>query len=233
MKKEAIAKFYLSYRLYIFPAIVAFSSLILIVFVIFPQIIVLISNQKDEGKLRNRSKVLEVKAQTLESYNAQDISNKLNYALSSYPDGKDFGNVVGLIQNISSQSGFSATSISIGTSVNKLPNTQSYSLKLDISGPKSLFYILLSNIEKSSRLMRVSNIEVTNFQDKQTVNASLSLDILFAPLPNNSGNTDSPLPEISQKDQELLAKLASNAVSSIPSATNTILPPRGKANPFE
>lgn len=233
MKKENIIKFYFSYRLYLFPAIVAVSSLILIVFVIYPQVIALITNQKNVSDLISRSKSLEVKAQELESIDEEDLSRKVDYVFSSYPESADFGSVIGLIQTIVSQSGFVATSISVGTSVNKLPNAQSYSIKLDITGPKSLLNILLSNIEKSARLIRVSSIEVTNSQNQQSVTVALNLDILYSPVPTSFGSVDSPLPQLTQKDEQILSILAKNAPSVIPSSTNVILPPRGKANPFE
>ena len=233
MRREEILKFYLSYRLYIFPAIVAFSSLILIIFVIYPQIMSLLTNQKNISDLINRSKDLEVKAQALESLNGEDLSRKVEYALSSYPDNLDFGNVIGLIQNLTTQSGFSAISISIGSSSTKLPNSQSYGIKLDVAGPKSLFSILLTNIERSIRLIRISSVEVTNSQNQQSVNASLSLDILYSPLPGSFGNIDSPLPQLTDKDEQLLATLAKNTTPTISSSTNVVLPPRGKANPFE
>lgn len=235
MRKEEIKKFYQTYRLYIFPAIVAVSSLILIIFVIYPQVVSLITNQKNTSELQNRHKSLEVKAQVLENLNSEDLSKKLDLSLSSYPDNTDFGTVIGLIQSLTSESGFNATSITIGTNINKVANAQSYPIKLSITGPRSLFNILISNIEKSTRLIRISGIEITNSLDQQTVNATLSLDVLYAPIPSSFGNIDSPVPDLSEKDEALLASLAKsfNENVSISNLGNVTLPPRGKANPFE
>ncbi len=232
MKKEEVVKFYLRYRLYIFPAIVAISSLILIIFVIFPQIGKLITNQKTEGILVDKSKLLEVKAQTLDSYDGLDLSNKASYTLASYPQDRDFGNAIGLIQNLTTQSGFSIITMALGTSINKIANSQSYSIQLDLVGPKNLISTLLTNIESSTRLIRVGSIEITNTVNQQVVNIALNLDVLYAPIPNSFGSIDSTLPELSQKDQQLLTTLAKN-VTPISTSTNAQLPSRGKANPFE
>ena len=233
MRKEEIVKFYLAYRLYIFPVIVTLASLILIIFVIYPQIVALFTNQKNVSDLISRSKNLEVKAQELDSIDQQDLSKKVEYALSSYPDNPDFGNVIGLIQNITNKSGFVATSIVIGINGNKGSNAQNYNIRLDVTGPKSLLNILFTNIERSTRLIRISSIEVANSQDQQTVNASLGLDILYSPVPNSFGNIDSPLPKLTDADEQLLSILAKNTTPNLSTATNVILPQRGKSNPFE
>ena len=233
MKKELIIKFYIQYRLYIFPAIVALSSLILITFIILPQISKLITDQKKEGDLISKQHFLEVKAQTLENFNAQDLSNKVDYALFSYPSDKDFGTVIGLVQRVTQESGFTLTSISLGNQASKYANSQSYAIKLDTTGPKKLLPILFSNIETSPRLMRIGNIDISSTPDLQAVVVSMNIDVLYSPAPVSFGSIDSPLPEISQKDEDLIAKLARiNPVASQPSSALLTLP-RGKANPFE
>ncbi len=232
MKKEVFAEFYVKYRLFIFPSIVVFSSLILIIFVIFPQITSLLINQKVQGDLNKKSKFLDIKAQALESYNVEDLSQKVDSALASYPSDKDIGTAVGLIQSLTAQSGFIVTAISLGASSNSVTDAKSYGIKLDATGPGSLLNVLFTNIENSTRLLRISNIEVTNSSDRQSVTISMGLDALYSPLPNSFGSVDSPLPELSQKEQEVLTKLAGNITPALTS-TNVILPSRGRANPFE
>ncbi len=234
MKKESIIKFYTTYRMFIFPAIVALSSLILIIFVILPQLMALLTNQKNVSDLLVRSKSLEVKAATLETYDSSDLARKLEYALSSLPEDKDFATVLGLIQNLAIQSGFSVTSISLGSSSSaKVANAQSYSIKLDVVGAKSLLGVLFSNLEGSIRLMKVSNIEFTNAPNQQAVNSSITLDILYLPLPTNFGNVDSSLPEVTDRDEKLIERLAKNTAPAFSQPTYVSLPPRGRANPFE
>lgn len=234
MKKESVIKFYTTYRMFIFPVIVALSSLILIIFVILPQLMALLTNQKNASDLLTRSKSLEVKAAALETYDSSDLARKLDYALSSLPEDKDFATVLGLVQNLAIQSGFSVTSISLGSSGSaKAANAQSYSVKLDVIGVKSLLDVLFSNLEGSTRLMKVSNIEFTNTQKQQAVNASITLDILYLSLPTDFGNVDSSLPEVTDRDEKLIDRLAKNATPSLSSSANVSLPPRGRANPFE
>ncbi len=234
MNKEVIAKFYLTYRLYIFPATVAFSCLILIIFVIYPQMIKLIGDQKVESDFKFRANFLESKIQALESYDETDLSRKINYALNVYPAERDFGNALGLLQGIVSQTGFNIVSLNFGESSTKQVNSQSYALKMEASGARSLLSVLLSNIESANRLMKVSNVEISGSGDQQSVNVVLGIDILYASIPGSFGSVDSPLPEISQKDEELITRLSAFFPVTVDvSQTPTIIGPRGKSNPFE
>lgn len=233
--REEILKIYINYRLYIFPAIVALSSIILIVFVISPQAIKFLTNQGAKGEIIQKSKFLEVKAQVLESYDLKDLNLKLNYALSSYPLDKDFAAVIGLLQNLTTQLGFNIASLAVGPGSSATQAIQSYSIRLDIAGPIALVPSLLNNIESSPRLMRVNSVEIASIKDSQSTTVELNIDIPYASAPENFGNVDSPLPQLSKADEDILAKLArvAPAVSQTQVQTRTQLPARGKANPFE
>jgi len=232
MKKEVIAEVYLTYRLYIFPIVVAVASLGLIVLIIIPQISSLISNQKVGDQLSHRFKTLEVKAKDLETYDSLDLSQKVSYALSAFPAEKDFINVIGLIQNLVSQSGFTVINLALGSQSSKALNTDSYTIKLEVSGSKILAANLFSSIESSTRIMKIDNIEISNAQNSQATDILININVLYSPSPASFGSIDSPLPKLSQKDEDLLAKLAGVSPFSPPDA-NVQLPSRGKANPFE
>ena len=233
MKKDNLIKFYAKYRLYIFPSVVVLSSLILIIFVIFPQIVKLLDNQKALGELTNKSKFLDIKVAALEGYNNEDLSRQVGFVMSSLPADKDFGNTLGLLQQAISQAGYSINSVSFGNTAGKVGNANSYEVRIEIKGSKATFQTLLDSLENLRRLVRISVIEITSNQITQTLDVSLVVEVLYSPIPQSFGSVDSPLPQISQKDQELLARLAAgaNAVVSSPSATVGL--PRGKANPFE
>ncbi len=233
MKKEEILKFYLNYRLFLYPVVTAISSLILIVLVIYPQTMKLLSNQEAQQQISQRSNFLEAKALALENYNQDDLNSKVNLSLTAYPTDKDFANVVGILQNLIAQSGFNITSLSFGGGSSKDTIVQSYNVKLDLVGPLKFFHILLNNIEHSPRLIKVSGIETSAGRDPNSTNVTVNLEVLYSAAINNLGSIDSPLPELSEKDQEVLAALKS-AVSSLPQTPATAAAsPRGKLNPFE
>lgn len=231
IKKEVITKFYYNYRLYIFPAVVALSSLFLIVFAIFPQTMKLVSNQQLSSDLQNKSKFLENKVAALESYDAEDLLHKVELVLTSYPSDKDFGNVLGLLQQQTSEFGLSVVSASLGGGSGKSGDTESYEVKLEVVGSRSLFSAFLNNLENLSRLIRVKGVDISSGQ-ASAISASLVVEVLYSKLPQTFGAIDSPIPELNQKDEELLASLAATTETM---ATSSAAPPsqRGKLNPFE
>lgn len=234
MKKKEILKFYQTYKLYIFPAVVILSSLILIMFVIYPQINRLVSNQKTEGDILSKMTVLEIKAETLAAYDVTDLNLKVNYALNVYPTDKDFAIAISILQDLTGQLGFEIASLSLGSGTAKAVNSQNYTIKLELIGPVNMLPALLKNIEGSPRIMRVDNIEVNIARDQSSSSMSLTVNIFYGPLSTNYGNIDSSLPELSSKDQEILQKLArfgnANLIQSQATAQSG---PRGKENPFE
>lgn len=232
MKKD-IVKFYSEYRIYIFPAIVALSSLFLIVFAIYPQTMQLIDGQKTASELINRSKFLDIKVAALESYDERDLSRKVGFVLNSLPAEKDYGNILTLLQQIVLQSGFSMTSVSVGNSAGKVGNVDSFEVKLDLIGSQGLLQTLLDNFDSSPRLVRIKSIDVSSNQSQQNIEVSLALQILYSALPQNFGKTDSPLLELNQKDEELISTLERSSGVMQGLSGDSSGSPRGKPNPFE
>ena len=232
MKKEDLQKFYLTYRLYIFPVVVTFSCLVLIILVIYPETVKLIINQKTQEEVLNKHKFLEVKAQTLANFDSEDLNKKLNYVLSSYPGEKDFISAMSLLQNIATQLGFSVVSIHLGTGAAKADKGQSFSLRLEVLGPTNFLPTLLNRIENATRIMKISSVDTNSGKESQSGTTTINIDTLYAAVPSSGGTVDSPLPELSQKDEEILVKLARVGTPQSTQATSQ-LGPRGKANPFE
>lgn len=228
MKKEVLQKFYLNYRLYLFPIVVALSSLILIGFVIYPQTVKLISDSKLEADLKSRSKLMEAKAQTLDNYDEADLARKVDSLLAVYPQEKDFTNIIGLLQRLMAEKGFKIVSLGLGQSTAEAAS-QSYNVKLEILGPKALLPNLVTNIEASTRIMRVSSIEINFTPQANIISGFLGIEVPGSSLPSTFGTVSSPLPILSSQEEELIIKLASQVSVKPPVA----LVPRGKANPFE
>lgn len=231
MKKEVIEKFYKTYRLFIFPAGVALSGLILIGFVIYPQFSKLLSNSQVEGDLKTKSQFLQAKAQELENYDERDLNQKVGYVLTAYPREADFASIVGLMQNLANRSGFTITTLSFSAPAGDKSGS-SFRVNMEAAGSNELVPALVTEIENSPRIMKVNSLELTSGASGRI---SMSLEVYYSNLPNTFGNADSPLPKFSAEDDELIAKLASSIPpqSQAPQEPTGPLGPRGKANPFE
>lgn len=236
MKKETILKFYfvrnfyLNFRIYIFPSVVIFSSLILIVFIIYPQMVKLVSNNKAQGDVIKRSEFLEAKASALEGFDEGDLTRKLGYALKAYPSDKDFSEILDLLQTTANQKGFSVAAITIQPTSKTSGSAQSYMARVEAVGPRNLLGELIDEIESSTRVMKISSMDITLAKDIDIADISLGVDVFFAPAPQTFGSVDSPLPKLTEEDENLIARLTSSRVS-VPSSV--VSSPRGKSNPFE
>ena len=82
MNIDFVKAFYFKYRILIFPTLVGISSLILIVFIIYPQILKLISNNEALNGVLAKNKNLEVKASQLENINDGELNQNLNLQLN-------------------------------------------------------------------------------------------------------------------------------------------------------
>lgn len=230
MNRESLNKFYHTYRLYIFPLVIILSCLILIVLVIYPQINQLISSRNVEKDLRQKVEFLEVKAQNLEEFDAEVLSQRVSYVLNAYPQERDFANVIGLIPALAAGSGFNIGSLSFSSAQAEGKN---YRVTADVRGPGSLISTLINNIEGSTRLMKVNSLEISAGKaGSDEVTASLNIEVLYASLPKDFGTVETPLPEFSTDDEKIIAKLAVSA-PSVAETTAVSSVPKGKANPFE
>lgn len=234
MNKTSLIKFYIQHRFIIFPAVVMFLSLLLIVFAIYPQTVKLIENQKVISDLSGKTKLLQNKVSALESYDAQDLSRKVGFVLSSLPAEKDFLNAFGLLQRLAAQSGFNISSISLGNVAGKQGSANSFGLHMEMQGSKTSLQTLLDNFESSPRIIRVGNIDASSAQNSGAVKLSLDVEVLYSPVPADFGKIDSSLPELSQKDQDLIANLAKSIPALNPQQPSPAsASARGKVNPFE
>lgn len=230
MDKQQLFLMYQKYRLIIFPVTTAIAGVILIAFVIVPQLSKLMNNNAAYTDIQEKNSFLEVKAEELEVIDGEKLKQKLDVSLLALPSNKDLTDVIGILQNVVTQSGFGISTLQFGADT-AISGQQAFKVKLEISGPKAIFSNLLTNIEGSYRPMKIDSIDITSSRDSEQVNGTLNINVFYAPIPNSLGGVETPLPKLSEKDEEVIASL-SRVTSSTP-AVATNLPARGKTNPFE
>lgn len=233
--KEQLQTFYQKNKIMLFPVVVAVASLSLIILVIYPQIAKLVANQQAYNEVLERSQLLEVKASELESLDEDQLSSNLSLALTALPTDQDLGGIIGVINQVVSNSGFTTVSLSLGQPSNTQSSGSQFGLRVEAIGSRESLDILLNNIESSARVMKVSGVEMSSGKTGG-VTVVVSIDVYYQPLPNTIGGVEAPLPKLSNEEQAIIAKLASTIpASSVSTSSQTpqSLGPRGKANPFE
>lgn len=233
MSKEGLKEFYQKNRSLIFPVLVGLASLLLIFLVLIPQIGNLISDNSSLTQVQEKSRFLEVKASELQNVDEVKLQKDLNISLNALPSNKDYLEVINLIQALLPQSGFSLNSLQFGQDTNQSTRL-AFTVKMELSGPRSSLNVLLTNFESTYRPMRIASIETnTKEQNSAFVSAVILLNIFYSPLPTSLGSVETPLPKLSDKDQELINNLAKviTPVSSAGPVSGNV--PLGKSDPFQ
>lgn len=160
-----------------------------------------------------------------------DLVRNVEYALIAYPIDRDFNNIVGLLQSLTRENDFSISTLSVTPGSDTPDAVQKYGVKMEILGSGSLLPHFITAIESSVRIMKVANIEVSPVRGGDIINVALEIEVLYAQAPKSFGGPTSPLPQLSNQDEELIAKIATFGIPR-PSQGVTSQS-RGKSNPFE
>lgn len=234
MKNQA-RELYQKYKIIIYPVAVGLASLFLIVFIIYPQIRAFLNGRGTLDGVNQKAKFLDVKAQQLSQIDESDLNKKLALAVSAVPLDKDYGSIIGLIQQIGADSGVTVTNLSLSPSSNE--KVTGFSARVEVAGGKLAIENMIAGIEKSPRVMKISAFDISSSNVDGGVGASFVIEAYYAPAPQSLGAIDAQLPELSQKDEQILANLArsslANSISLTSPTTTGQLLPRGKANPFQ
>ena len=231
MNKETLVNFYLKYKIIILPVLVSLSSVVLIIFLIYPQLRSFYEGQERLQKEKVRVFKLEAKTTDLASINETQVNQAVKSALVVLPQTQDFSSLIGIFQKLTVQSGVTLLSFQLGSSQIKVPGVSGFSVKMEVEGTGSNLALFLSNIDKASRLMKVESVEVSKSRSG-ILNGSILVDVFFAPVPKELGALDSEVPKLSAEDEKLVEELVKSIVvqETQPIATSS---GKGKSNPFE
>lgn len=228
-KLTPVKVFYDQYKIFIYPLLVGLSSLFLILFLILPQIKGFLSGRENLQEAKENLKILTAKAEDLAAINEDTLRQKLGVALAALPPEKDFAQVLGVLQDVAQVSGVSLTSIQVGQA-QAASAGGSISVKAEVVGSKFVLAAFLRNVETASRVMKVGGVELAFSRTQDSADASILVDVFFAPTPQALGAVTESLPQITTEDEAIISSLSKAPVSTFSAVPS---PTRGKSNPFE
>lgn len=230
-------EYYIKYQPVILPAVTGIICLILLLFVVIPQFTKIQTNQKNLKQIQEKIKFYNQKAATLKNIEPKAYEDNLTATLLALPDDRDIPGIIGQIQTLLLQTdllldGVIFTNPSVaGSGVNN------YQVKIEVTGELENIKSFISKMQESSRLVRLSQIELSSFGLTATkVKASMEFTTFFQSLPQTVINLDKEVPELSNNDKQLLAKLK-GSITNTPSGGTIQSPPIsvivGKTDPFK
>lgn len=227
---DQIKSLYPKLKLYILPLAVVFSSLVILILVIVPQLLGYFQDRNQSAKIAYRYGVLQAKAQDLQAIDEVDYQKKLQLALIALPDQKQVPQALVVLQSLLSTSGLSLSDIKYSSSVSTT-STQSVQLTMTVAGPITQVRSFLINLKNSPRVFRVETIDSQSIRGGAAVEAEIRLTTFYELPPKDLGSIDNPVPKLSQQDIDLLNQLAQNPQGN--QAITGASVPLGKADPFK
>lgn len=222
-------QYYLKYKIIIWPTMAAIIGLVLLTFVIIPQIqnsfLTLRTLSDSEARFQNLNK----KASLLEQINTPDYRQNINTALIALPEEKDIPGALSQILFLLNTNKLKLVSVGLSPPPPAPSNLESVGLKLEVEGDILGIKNFLTKLKTSPRLMKVTGLEVNG--SRETIQATISLTAYYLGLVSQLGDIEKPIEKVTQAETEVLAAIKNNlrsAPSSQISPTQT-----GKPDPFE
>lgn len=218
------------YRNFLIPALSFLICLILIIFVIIPQIQEYLSYRAEEQSLRERILQLTQKKQTLDSIDVELYKSNLEIALNILPSDKNIPGAVGDLLILLSANRLRLVAVSLGGD-KALYNSKALLVKIETNGDPRSINNFLTSTGDSIRLMRVGRIETSSGNDN-TVSASFDVAAFYEPIPTVSSALDAKVSLPADEDLELIKKVQAELETSI-NTEATGSSPLGKDNLFQ
>ncbi|MFH0937167.1 MAG: type 4a pilus biogenesis protein PilO [Candidatus Daviesbacteria bacterium] len=226
-------EFYIKYKFIIWPALVAVSEIILLVFVIIPQLMSYLNVRNQISEVRNRAHSLNVKASELQEFDAEGAEKDLQVVFTILPADQDVPQAMAFLQALIANNGLQLKNTAfVGGGQSK----NSYQLRVVIDGQINALRNFLLQLQEAPRIYQIESLSVQFQRSEGAIEAEMPLSVFYEPAPSKIGSLDQPIPKLGDEELKLLAKLYSIAppadVLPVDESTASALP-LGKSDPFQ
>ncbi len=201
------------------------------------------SYQSEYKSSVEKLRIMNKKILTLENYNQEDLSQKLNVMIKAIPKEKDFVGTITTLRSAAASAGLILSNLSTSpksieasssasTENGSQPNSLSY--ELNILGTGEQMRRFLENIDNSLPFLYLPTFVFSgSSNDSQVFSGSLSIFGFYSPDQQILGGLDAPIAELTEQEEQLLTKLASLPTPIVEVGSVEVgSEPLGKTNPF-
>lgn len=230
--KEQLKEKYHQYQFLIWPLCSGLASIIILVFVVIPQLLNYFHIKSEIFSLDTRVNTLEAKASELLNIDDEKNRRDLVLAFNLLPPEGDVPQIFVLLQGILNQSGVILKNISFNTSSGASATTEeSFKVHLAVSGTLPLIKNFLVKIGEAPMIFQIEAINA-NFQSAE-VEAEFPLKVYFKKIDTLSAPLEAQLPQITDEEELLLKRGENHLFPSGEGTEDTSSVLLGKTNPFE
>lgn len=237
---EKIKELLKKYRFFGWPLWSIIVSLLLLFFLVMPQIFAYLDTNKLINDTEQRAIALNTKAKTLASINTDGYQSNLDLALTVLPENRDIPTTIGQIQTLVGQSGMQlgtvgvtgADNASVGGSSDSSSGAQSYDVKIDVIGSIDQLNALFEALNNGPEIMKLNGMDLS-VSGKGLVDANLNIITYFQGPPAVLGDIEKPIEGLTKDEIDSLTKIQKQVSPATITSTSVNLPPRGKTDPFQ
>lgn len=224
---------YLKYSVFVIPFVTLLAALIILLLITIPQSFKLVENNQVLAEVKQKKVDYQTKISTLNKVDTEEYKSDLNDVLYHLPTDKDIPSAINSILDVLSSAGLTLTNFSLGSTTPAKNGTESFGVNIDISGNIIQLKNFIDLADKSSRLMKITDLSINN-STGQDIQASIDLMVFYAPLDTSvKTSAEQKITLLTEEDQKLLANIKQNISSVVPITDQTIInTPTGKDDPF-
>lgn len=230
MTTEVLREFFIKYRIFIIPAVVGLVSLLIIAFVIIPQVLEIFIERGKVGELNNKIVLLNKKAADLNSLDENVLQKELTTALTVMPTNRDVPQTMAVLQGLISKYNLSLKSTTYSSGGKTAQN--SFQLTISILGSLQSTRDFINSLREAQRIFKVESIILRFQPEGNAVATDLPITVFYQPAPTAAISVDAPIANLDSNQQQLLANLTKLTAGGEIFATAAAVPV-GKADPFQ
>lgn len=231
-KEQKKNPIYQKYEYAFLPTFSAIVFLGLVTLVIAPNVTKLIETNRNIEDLIIRKQSLETKLRGLEQSDPETVKKNIETTLMALPEDKDIPGAINQLLYLVNTNNLILTGVSFTPASGVEDGTSTYQVKMDVTGDLINLRNFVNRIKENVRLLKPDSLEITGARFTE-IQSTIAVKVYFQPLQNSIGDVEKPLPVITQKDLEALAKIKDSAtinsqISGVADDTQ-----KGKADPFQ
>ncbi len=227
---------FIKFQSFILPVFSLLMSILLLIFLIIPQILEYISTTKIVNESQQKYASLSKKLITLQKADVTGLNDDISITYLALPKDKDIPGAINQILFYVSSFRLQLDGMAFSVSGADVLGVKGYPVKLDVSGDETSINQFIDNFKQAPRLMKIIDSELTANKSLGKAAASINLQVFYDALPSavNTSNDQILLP--TQQDKDILTKIKQNvqsvptAIGPVPSSGASIK--SGKPDPF-
>lgn len=206
MNSENYKQFVKANKLVIVPILVGISSIIIIVFIIIPQVLSYFNIKTEINQGQSKLTILEAKAKELNNLDQSETDNGLKVVSTVLPSDADIAGVIAELQDLASKSNLELSHVGYINSQSATEKKNNFQIEVKLIGPLVNLRTFLLSLQNYPRIIQVENIVVQ--QTSKSVESTVPLTVYYASeKPSIVSSVDKPIVPLSEDQKKILSQL--------------------------